>query len=101
MDSISSDLKEEEPWEVHQLPSTKAKKEPCLLAHLTKENFSFAIGQQDQLIKPEVKTIPLYLSGTRKDVSDQLLPLTYSLQMKTSSLLSMTSISVSGRTTSM
>jgi len=57
MDSIYSDLKVEEQWVVHLLTLRKMKSAQFLQEHLIKANFLFVIGQQEVLIKQEVKMI--------------------------------------------
>ena len=56
MDSIFLDLKEEEPWVGLISHLAKMRKEQYSQALLTKASFLFVTGQQDQLIKLEVKT---------------------------------------------
>ena len=56
-DFIFSGLKEEEPWEGHSFLSTKMRKEQFSQVQLTKESFSYVIGQPDRQIKLAAKMI--------------------------------------------
>jgi hypothetical protein len=101
MDFICLDLKEEVLWEDPILLLTTMKRGLFLREQLIKENYLFAIGQQDLLIRLVAKMIPSLDFGVNKDVFDQLSPSTCSLPTKPSSSLSMTSISAFGKTASM